>query len=205
MALTPQTKHVPDWKRNPATVSPPRNMNEFIARSNEYFEGCAESDERPTITGYALAVGLPGPTSLIRLGQRIPELRYVISRCMTAIANEYEGLIGYGNSAGPLFMLKNIPDFDPDEPSGAPPIQFFDDRKEVLLKMEVIGAAYSDEPGSENEDPIKAYMRLVRREGFIPSDGEHVTTVLGKPRKAPKPLRQTRRALTILTEGFECE
>lgn len=203
MDLAPQTKHVPDWKRNPATVDPPKNLEEFTARSNQYFEECLDKQERPTITGYALAIGLPGPTSLIRLGQRIPELRYVISRCMTAIANEYEELIGYGNAAGALFMLKNIPDFDPDEPAGAPPIQFFNDRKEVLLQTEVIGAAYSSEEGSEDEDPIDAYMRLVRRIGFVPDSGTQSTAVIGKQSRPSTPLRQTRRALTILTEGFE--
>jgi len=205
MAVEMQTEFIPAHRRAPAEINPPKNVDDFIERSNAYFTECAETTTRPTITGYALAVGLPGPTSLIRLGQRVPALRYVISRCMTAVACGYEDMIGYGNAAGPLFMLKNIPDFDPDEPDGAPPIQFFNDRKEVLLQTEVIGAAYSGED-AEGEDPVEAYVRLIRQAGRIPADAtKHETSLLnpeGRDLSRPGPLR-TRRALRILTEGFE--
>jgi hypothetical protein len=188
---------VPEWKRNPATVNPPAGVEDFIARSNQYFNECADTDTRPTVTGYALSVGLPGPTSLLRLGQRIPELRYVISRCMIAIASGYEELIGYGNAAGPIFMLKNIPDFDPDEPVGAPAVQFFNDRKEILLQTNVHGAARSDAE-FDNEDPIETYVRLLKRRGYIPGEEQEPTVI-------KKPVQQTsiRRALTIITEGWE--
>jgi hypothetical protein len=188
---------VPQWKRNPATVTPPAGVDDFIARANIYFNECADSDIRPTITGFALAVGLPGPTSLLRLGQRIPELRYVISRCMIAVASGYEELIGMGNATGPIFMLKNIPDFDPDEPIGAPAVQFFNDRKEILLQSNVHGAARSDSE-FDDEDPIETYLRLLKQRGYVPSD-EQETTVLRKP--ADK--ITGRRALTIITEGWE--
>jgi hypothetical protein len=135
---------VPQWRRAPATINPPTGVEDFTKRSNEYFEDCAANQTRPTLTGYALAVGLPGPTSLLRLGQRFPELRYSLSRCMMAVAVEYEEMIGVTNAAGPMFMLKNIPDFDPDEPVGAPAVQFFNDRKEILLTTEVHGAARAD-------------------------------------------------------------
>jgi len=191
---------VPQWQRNPATVSPPAGIEDFIARSNQYFEECANNDTRPTVTGYALAVGLPGPTSLLRLGQRLPELRYVISRCMMAIAAGYEDLIGAGNAAGPIFMLKNIPDFDPDEPIGAPAVQFFNDRKEILLQSNVHGAAHS-ESESDNEDPIETYIRLLQKRGYIPGGGVEEPTVF----KSPTTCRPARRALTIITEGWEDE
>jgi hypothetical protein len=192
-------KLVPQWRRNPATVNPPAGVEDFIARSNQYFEECANTDTRPTITGYALAVGLPGPTSLLRLGQRIPQLRYVISRCMIAISVGYEELIGFGNATGPMFMLKNIPDFDPDEPLGAPPVQFFNDRKEILLQSNVHGAARADKE-FEGEDPIETYVRLLQRRGYVPGDEQPSTTVFKNPTPA-----QPRRALTIITEGWEDE
>jgi hypothetical protein len=198
MKSTPAT-FVPEWKRNPATVTPPAGVEDFIARSNLYFNECVDTDTRPTVTGFALAVGLPGPTSLLRLGQRIPELRYVISRCMIAVASGYEELIGFGNAAGPIFMLKNIPDFDPDEPVGAPAVQFFNDRKEILLQTNVHGAARSDAE-FDNEDPIETYVRLLKCRGYIPGEKQE-STMFKQPAVKPS----ARRALTIITEGWEDE
>ena len=189
---------VPQWKRNPATVDPPAGIDDFIARSNEYFSECADTDTRPTLTGYAIAIGLPGPTSLIRLGQRISELRFAITRCMMTIAAGYEEMIGFGNAAGPLFMLKNIPDFDPDEPVGSPPVQFFNDRKEILLQSNVHGAASSN-AGFENEDPIETYVRLMQKRGYVPGEKEEPSIFKKNPQKPH------RRALTIITEGWEDE
>lgn len=186
-------KVMPSWRRNPATVVPPSGVEDFVRRSNEYFEECAETDTRATLTGYALAVGLPGPTSLIRLGQRIPELRYPISRCMIAISSQYEEMIGYGNAAGPMFMLKNIPDFDPEEPIGAPSVQFFNDRKEILLQANVTGVARSDAE-HDSEDPLETYVRLIRQRGYME-----------KAVPTSTPVSTTRRALTITTEGWEDE
>ena len=194
------TKVVPDWRRNPATVSPPANTNDFINRANAYFEECTDSDTRPTITGFSLAVGLPGPTSLIRLGQRIPELRYVISRCMMTIASGYEDMIGYGNAAGPMFMLKNIPDFDPDENVGSPPVQFFNDRKEVLLTANVIGAARDGEEYL-NEDPLDTYVRLIKQRGYVPGEEQSQTTVFQTNQESSRPQRQ--RVLTIIENSSD--
>ena len=187
------TKTVPAWERAPATVDPPKGVDDFIARSNEYFAECAETDTRPTVTGYTLAVGLPGPTSLIRLGQRLPELRYPISRCLAAIAKGYEDMIGCGSPTGPMFMLKNIPDFDPDEPIGAPAVQFFNERKEVLLQSNVVGAARSDSE-HDKEDPLETYLRLIRQQGGVDTKTE-ITITGTSPTQ--------RRSLTIITEGWD--
>jgi hypothetical protein len=118
---------------------------------------------------------------------------------MIAVSVGYEELIGLGNAAGPMFMLKNIPDFDPDEPLGAPPVQFFNDRKEILLQSNVHGAA-SAEKEFEGEDTIETYVRLLQRRGYVPGDEQPSTTVFKKPTSA-----QPRRALTIITEGWEDE
>jgi hypothetical protein len=191
------TRVVPNWRRNPATVDPPKGVDDFIERSNKYFEECVEADTRPTITGYALAVGLPGPTSLIRLGQRIPDLRYVISRCMMAISAEYEEMLSNGSCAGALFMLKNIPDFDPDESVGAPPVQFFNDRKEILLQSNVVGAARSDAE-FDDEDPLETYIRLIRQRGLVKEAPPSATTT-------QRATYQPRRAIRIISEGWENE
>ena len=189
------TKAVPNWERAPATIDPPKGVDDFITRSNAYFAECVDTDTRPTVTGYALAVGLPGPTSLIRLGQRLPELRYSISRCLAAIAKGYEDMIGGGNAAGPLFMLKNIPDFDPDEPIGAPAVQFFNERKEVLLQSNVVGAARGDSE-FDKEDPLTTYLRLIRQRGAVEANTQ-ITITNSSPKQ--------RRSLTIITEGWDDE
>ena len=199
------TKVVPNWRRAPATVSPPAGIEDFIARSNEYFAECADTDSRPTLTGYALAVGLPGPTSLIRLGQRVPELRYSISRCMMAIAAGYEEMIGFGNAAGPMFLLKNIPDFDPDELVGAPPIQYFNDRKEILLSANVTGVARSDSE-HDGEDPLDTYIRLIQKRGAVKQVDKNssTSTLVSVPRSAQShSTSQPRRILTIISDGWE--
>ncbi len=163
----PET-YAPDWLRNPATIIPIVNWSDFTDRANLYFEECVDQTIRPTITGLALATGLPGPTSLIRLGQRVPELRAVISRCMTAVAHGYEQLIGLGGaSAGAQFMLKNIPDFDPEDPVGEPGVQFFNDRKEVLLQADVHGAATLGEEYDTDVDPVEVYMSVIRKPGGV--------------------------------------
>lgn len=193
-----KSKKVPEWRRNPATVLPPEGIKDFINRSNSYFESCADTGTRPTITDYALAVGLPGPTSLVRLAQRVPALRYVISRCLTAIAAGYEELIGFGNPAGVMFMLKNIPDFDPDEENGAPPVQFFNDRKEILLQATISGINKKDR--SDSEDPLDTYIRLIRDKGafFVENEEQKSAVIKEVPGRNHK-------ALTILTEGWEDE
>lgn len=155
----------PEWLRRPADIKPITKYEDFANRANDYFTECLETETRPTITGLALATGLPGPTSLIRLGQRIPALRAVISRCMTAVAHQYEQIVASGGaSGGAQFMLKNIPDFDPDDPEGSPGVQFFNDRKEILLQAEVFGAAVSGEDYAD-VDPIEVYLSVIKRSG----------------------------------------
>ena len=92
-------------------------------------------------------------------------------------------------------MLKNIPDFDPDEPIGAPAVQFFNDRKEVLLQSNVVGAARSDSE-FDKEDPLETYLRLIRQHGGI--DTTTQITVTNTDSKQ-------RRSLTIITEGWDDE
>jgi len=93
----------------------------------------------------------------------VPELRAQISFCLTRIAEGYEAMIGNGNATGPLFMLKNIPDFDPEDPIGAPAVLFFEERKEIVLSTEVAGGA---QQGEDFEgDPLEAYLSILKRPG----------------------------------------
>lgn len=154
----------PLWLRCPASIEPIESISKFKDKANSYFSECIDIEIRSTITGFCLAVGLPGPTSLIRLGQRVPELRHTISCCMTAIAHGYEQMIGTGNAAGPLFMLKNIPDFDPEEPIGSPGVQFFNDKKEILLHTDVVGAMSTGEDFDSDIDPLDIYLSIIQKQ-----------------------------------------
>lgn len=154
---------IPTWLRKPASIKSVTSVKNFVERADDFFEKCATAGVRPTITGFCLSVGLPGPTSLIRLGQRIPELRHIISSCMTAIAHGYESMIGNGNTAGAMFMLKNIPDFDPDDPEGSAAVQFFNDRKEIYLQADVHGGVTLEELEDPNADPIETYLALIKK------------------------------------------
>lgn len=180
-------KEVPEWMRNPASIEPIGSVTDFKDKANTYFSECVDIDIRATITGFCLAVGLPGPTSLIRLGQRVPELRHTISCCMTAISHGYEQMIGTGNAAGPLFMLKNIPDFDPDEPIGSPGVQFFNDKKEILLHTDVIGAASAGKDFDGDVDPLDIYLSIIQRQnskGVVGIDTK-ISSKLNKPNSGP--------------------
>jgi hypothetical protein len=152
----------PAWQKSPATVIPIKSIQEFENKANEFFEDCLIREERPTITGLALAVGLPGPTTLLRLGQRIPELRYSLSRCITAIAHGYEQMIGAGQATGPMFMLKNLPDFDPEEPDGEPAVLFFNDRKEITLTTDIAGRAVAGDE-FDDVDPLDVYLSVIKK------------------------------------------
>jgi hypothetical protein len=150
----------PDWWTAPASVKPLESIEAFPARADAYFRDCNQREERATLTGFCVAIGLPGPTSLLRLGQRVPELRATISRCCTRIAAGYENMIGSGQSAGPLFMLKNIPDYDPEDPEGSPAVLFFEDRKEIVF-TDVVGAAGQD--NEFNGDALGTYLSIIKR------------------------------------------
>ena len=192
------TVEAPEWMRNPATIQPITKLSDFSDRANGYFETCLDTDIRPTITGLALATGLPGPTSLIRLGQRIPELRHVISRCMTAVAHGYEQLVSMGGaSSGAQFMLKNIPDFDPEDPEGAPGVQFFNDRKEILLQSEVYGAASEGADYDSDVDPVEVYMSIVKKPGGV----KHMSSITSKLAGSGSP--STRQRLFAIIESPE--
>lgn len=150
----------PEWWSAPASITPLESIEAFPTRADAYFRDCDQREERATLTGFCVAIGLPGPTSLLRLGQRVPELRAVISRCCTRIAAGYEAMIGTGQSAGPIFMLKNIPDYDPEDPEGAPAVLFFEDRKEIVFR-DVVGAAGQEE--DFKDDALGTYLSIIKR------------------------------------------
>jgi hypothetical protein len=71
-------------------------------------------------------------------------------------------MIGAGQATGPMFMLKNLPDFDPEEPDGEPAVLFFNDRKEITLTTDIVGAAASGED-FEDVDPLEVYLSVIKK------------------------------------------
>jgi hypothetical protein len=100
---------------------------------------------------------------------RNPEWRHIVSQCMTAVAHAYECMIQPGvNPAGAVFMLKQIPEFDPEEPVGTKPIQYFTEKREILLDARVHGAVELHNTGADLT-PREAYLRVIHGEA---SDAE---------------------------------
>jgi hypothetical protein len=161
LEIAPPAQSPWPWLTRPADFVPLSDLRQIQNRANDYFTTCYERDIRPTLTGLSLAVGVPGPTSLQRLAQRRPELRWMISRCLTAVAHSYETMIAEGGSpAGPTFMLKQIPEFDPDEPAGSKPVQYWTDRRELVINARVHGARRPEDEGSELT-PRESYLRVI--------------------------------------------
>ena len=152
------------WIAEPIRRAERYDEDELIRRANIYFRHCADNGEQPRLTGLALALNLPGPAAITRLAMRNPEWRHVISQCMTAVAFGYESMIQAGvNPSGAIFMLKQIPEFDPEEPAGSKPLQYFTDKREVLLEARVYGAVELNTEGGKLT-PREAYLKIIHGE-----------------------------------------
>lgn len=139
---------------------------------NEYFTECARTGRRPLLTGLALAAGYSGVTEMRRAAMRSPDLRYAMSRAFTVVAACYEEMIGSVGGNGPLFMLKNMPDYDSMAPEGAPATQPFQER--FVVEEHVSGVKTIESEGLELS-PRAAYLKLIKNTTNY--DDLEVTTV----------------------------
>ena len=157
--------------RKPSLSVVGKTAEDLARLSDEYFNACFTAKIRPTVTGYALAIGLASVSSIERLGQRRPDLRYILGRSLLIIQHGYESQLGFGNPAGLMFALKNIPDgFDVDDPEGTPSPFFWQDRKQVDLTFNgVIGIKDLE----KDVTPEEAYARIIKGEAVrLPEDSE---------------------------------
>lgn len=149
------------WLLRPADPVKASDLTDIQNLANNYFTRCFETQQKPTLTGLALCLGVGGPTALQRLAQRRPELRWMVSRCLTAVAHSYETMIAEGsNPSGPIFMLKHLPEFDPDDPAGAKPVQYWNEKRELLINARVHGAKDPQEESS-GLSPKEVYLRII--------------------------------------------
>lgn len=80
----------------------------FDERAAAYFSKCERENKRPLLTGLCLAVGLVTRQSLDEYS-KLPEFSDSVRRAKLHVEMAYEeALIGSGNSAGPIFALKNF-------------------------------------------------------------------------------------------------
>lgn len=151
----------PQWLRNPATVPDIKSEEDFINAANDYFERCDDRQIMPQLTGLILATGLTGPTAIYRLARRNPGLTVPISRCLTAIAHGYEQeILNSGASQGARFMLKHLRDFDPAEGPGAPEIEFWNDKTELVVQTNIPGVDKQEDIGADMT-PMQAYLHVI--------------------------------------------
>ena len=150
-----------DWLRNPVNGSPPLNVEQLSDRATDYFMRCADCKVMPSLTGLTLALGLSSVTSIHGLGIRKPEMRWALSRCLTAISYYYEMGMALGEikSAVSTFMLKHLNTFDADDPEGTPATVFWSDKQVVDIQ---INANVNHKV--EKISPEEAYARLVKGE-----------------------------------------
>jgi hypothetical protein len=167
--VVPADEPMPNWRRNPATLPKAPTKTNFAARANAYFEKCDDEGKQPRLTGLALAVGLDGVNSLYRLGRREPALRSMISRCVTAVAHDYEEQLSAGNVAGATFMLKHIREYDSYDPPGTRALQVFSDKQQLEIEHKIVGVQDPALEGAELS-PKQAYLQIARDSEAIDAD-----------------------------------
>jgi hypothetical protein len=171
MALTLPQDQMPEapepefpWMTRPADLVPLGDVKAIANRANKYFTQAHRLGVKPTLTGMALALGVTGPASLQRLAQRRPELRWIISRCLTAVAHGYETTLAEGGPAqGAVFMLKHLPEFDVEEPKGSKPVQYWTEKRELVINARVYGVRNPEDEGADLS-PREVYLRVIHGE-----------------------------------------
>lgn len=153
---------LPSYMVKPVDAAEEKKLakTERIREINRYFEWCATHKRQPRLTGLALAAGYAGVAAMRRDAQRIPELRYAIGRAFTAVAAAYEEHIEPGvNCSAALFIMKNVPDFDPADASYSPPSYSFKERGEIEVKVHGV---HSAEDEGKDLSPREAYLQLIK-------------------------------------------
>ena len=88
----------------PRIYDDPQVLHEEIIK---YFEGCKESNERPTVTGLALFLGFASKQSIYDY-EKDERFSYPIKRALTMIECELEKRLENQSVSGIIFALKNM-------------------------------------------------------------------------------------------------
>lgn len=155
----PNTVTVDDWRRRPCDIVEFKSDDERLEAINAYFDKCAAENRRPLLTGVAMVAGYSGVTEMRRAAMRDTSIRWALSRVYTAIASYYEEMVGTVAGSGPLFMLKNMPDYDDLDKEGAPAERPFQER--IVVEEHVSGVRSADTEGADLT-PRLAYLKLIQ-------------------------------------------
>lgn len=157
--VPPNTVTVDTWRRRPCDVVEFKSDEERLEAINAYFDKCAAENRRPLLTGVAMVAGYSGVTEMRRAAMRDTSIRWALSRVYTAIASYYEEMVGTVAGSGPLFMLKNMPDYDDLDKEGAPAERPFQER--IVVEEHVTGVRSVDTEGADLT-PRLAYLKLIQ-------------------------------------------
>ncbi len=155
----PSTANCEDWRLRPCDWVNVKDDADRLERINQYFTDCAKFNRRPLLTGASMAAGYSGVTEMRRAAMRDPTMRHALSRVFTTIASFYEEMIGTVSGQGPIFMLKNMPDYDDLAPVSAPAQRAFQDR--LVVEERVTGVMAEDEEEADLS-PRLAYLKLIK-------------------------------------------
>lgn len=146
---------------------------EYASLAELYFARCEHADERPTMSGLALALGLSSISGLERLGIRNPALRSLIGRAFLLIQHFCEGdLFVKGATDGAKFTLKNIPDGFPEDPRDQIDLSpYWKDTKQIAVTGQFQSNVVHEVLG-ETISPERAYEKLIRGERIFDSDAQ---------------------------------
>lgn len=157
----PRQATTESWELRPCTMPAVVAEAARLEAINEYFTRCAQEGRRPLLTGIALAGGYSGVTEMRRAAMRNPRIRHALSRAFTAVAATYEDMIGKVSGQGPIFMLKNIPDYDDLMPPDITATQPFQER--VIVEGRIAGVSRPEDEGTDMT-PRLAYLKLIKGE-----------------------------------------
>lgn len=84
-----------------------QNDKELSDKVEQYFNGIADDEKTPTITGLALFLGFESRQSFYDY-EKNGEFSYTIKRARLSIEQSYEEALLSKNSTGAIFALKNF-------------------------------------------------------------------------------------------------
>lgn len=161
-----ETGSLPSWWENMICVGktrgvPPKfpSADAYFSQGWEYFEGQAEKDERPTITGLQLHLGFTTRATMEAHVRRHPDFRGPHGIFMSVLQMALEETIDApGGQAGKIFLIKNIPDgLAPDDTVNVKMSYSWQDKK----LTELTGAGGGPLEIRRDLKPEDAYMQML--------------------------------------------
>ena len=90
---------------------------EFIARSNDYFDGCVKNECPPTLADWAYALGFESVQSIYDYGKD-ERFSYAIKRGRLRVHGYHERGLSKQSCAGHIFWLKNNAEYSDKQDIG---------------------------------------------------------------------------------------